>query len=120
MDNFSKGFISKCAELGMDEDQSAGLYKFADEAAGAGWQDTAKDYVNSYGGYGGYGAGGAVLGGLLGALFNKKDRLRGALMGALAGGAGGAGLYAHNKAMYQAAANAAAAEIRHKNNIATL
>lgn len=118
MNNFQAGFFSKLAEAGLTSKQALGMYKYAQDAAAASapsWQDTAKDYLNSYGGYG---LGGALAGGLLGALFTKKDRLRGALLGALAGGAGGAGLYGHNKVVDEANSTLAASNAAHAEELA--
>lgn len=84
------GFFNTCRARGLSKQAMYAMCKAAQEKI---------DYGDAFNSYGGYGLAGAAAGGLLGAIFNKKDRLRGALMGALAGGVGGAGLYGHNKAM---------------------
>lgn len=75
MTRYEKGFLTKCAEAGISQEQAAKLLKQSSTT----WHTV---------------AGGGVLGGVIGALQkaeNRKDRARKALLGALIGAAGGYG-----------------------------
>jgi len=81
----------------MRKFSSVGLMKMA------GVGDPAKEIVSTNGGSSGYdtrllgGLGGAAIGGIAGALIDRKKRWRGALIGALGGGAAGFGLGAQHR-----------------------
>ena len=86
MNRYEKGFLTKCAEYGIDGRKllekraldTANLYKALSGA---------NPYLYSV-------LGGSLLGGLTGGVFSKKkNRLRNAILGALLGGAAGGGMH---------------------------
>ena len=93
MTRYEQGFITKCAEYGVD---GQALLK---QAAGPLERNVL------IGSAGGAGLVGAALGGVTGALTSKKNRLRRALVGALIGGGigGGAGYLQGSRIRHAAA-----------------
>lgn len=79
MTRYEKGFLTKCAEAGLDKGRSELLLK---KALSLGTK------IDLYG-TGTGGLAGAGLGALLGAAVSKKKKKRGALIGALLGALGG-------------------------------
>lgn len=47
MTRYEQGFMTKCAEAGLDENQAVALYKFAQQY-GAGIADMGRDIVDSF------------------------------------------------------------------------
>lgn len=79
MTRYEKGFLTKCAQAGVDKDTSVGMLK---KALSLGTK------IDLYGAGTG-GLAGAGLGALIGAAIAKKKKKRGALIGALVGALGG-------------------------------
>ena len=88
MTEYEHGFLTKCAEYGID----GRLLLKAAYNNGSGGRGLSSYDPRLIGGLGG-----AALGGLAGALIDRKKRWRGALIGALGGGAAGFGLGAQHR-----------------------